>query len=336
MHHPDHTLAPFSFWTALAAAAALGLAGCATPAGPQGNAAPAAAAPAQAAAPTRPAADTPGTAASAPGTAASAPTAAARPDAAAPRPFADVSKSATREDGFVPLWREKEKVWLEIAPERLGKPFLFSVNIAQSVGERGLYGGQMGARWLVEFRRIGNQMQLVAKQVGFRSPGDAQAIRAVGEGFSESLIASAPVASAEHPERKSVLVDASFLLGDVAGYSTRLEQAYRLPFAADRTNSFFEATRAEAGLSTLSTKVHFAVARIPAPPLLPPGAVGPGGIGIGGFGGINVMPARPGVGVPDIAVPDLKQPPPPPPAPGQAAPPVRDLPAVPPQVGPGR
>jgi len=270
MHHPERARAPLFHWTALAAATALSLAGCATPAGPPAasTAASATPPPAQAAAPTRPAAE-------APAAAASAPTATARPDAAAPRPFADVSKNATREDGFVPLWREKEKVWLEIAPERLGKPFLFSVNIAQSVGERGLYGSQMGARWLVEFRRIGNQMQVVAKQVGFRSPSDAQSNRAVGEGFSESLIASAPVASADHPERKAVLVDASFLLGDVLGYSTRLEQTFRLPFAADRPNSYFEAVRAEAGLTTLSTKVHFAVPRIPAPPLLPPGAPAP-------------------------------------------------------------
>ncbi len=264
----SRSFTPQAPWAALAAAAAFALAGCATPGGPPVAGPAAAPTPPPAAGATRPAA-TP------PAAAASGPTAAARPEPAAPRPFADVSKSATRQDGFVPLWREKEKVWLEIAPERLGKPFLFSVNVAQSVGERGLYGGQMAASWLVEFRRIGNQMQLVAKQVGFRSPGDAAANRAVGEGFSDSLIASAPLASAEHTERKSVLVDAAFLLGDVLGYSTRLEQAFRLPFAADRTNSFFESTRAEAGLSTLSSKVHFAVARIPAPPLLPPGAPAP-------------------------------------------------------------
>ena len=275
MHAPQHPLVPAFRWAALGAAAALSLAGCATPAGPLAAGAPAVAALAPAAAPTRPAADAPAPAGSAPAALTVAAAAAARPDAAAPRPFADVSKNATQEDGFVPVWREKEKVWLEIAPARLGKPFLFSVNIAQSLGERGLYGSQMGARWLVEFRRIGNQMQVVAKQVGFRSPGDAQSNRAVGEGFSESLIASSPVASAEHPERKSVLVDASFLLGDVLGYSTRLEQAFRLPFAADRTNSYFEATRAEAALTTLSTKVHFAVPRIPAPPLLAPGAPAP-------------------------------------------------------------
>ena len=256
---------------AAAAAASLGLAGCAS--APTGAASATASTPAAASpavgptAATRPEATPPGPAASA--------HAPARPDPAAPRPCAEVVKGATRQDGFVPLWRKDEKVWLEIAPERLAKPLLLSVNIAQSVGERGLYGSQMGPRWMVEFRRIGNQMQVVAKQVAFRAPRDASSGRAVGEGFSESLIAASPVASADHPEHKAVLVDASFLLGDVMGYSTRLEQAYRLPFAADRANSYFEAVRAEAGLTTLSTKVHFGVARIPAPPLLPPGAPAP-------------------------------------------------------------
>ena len=250
---------------ATAAIAALSMAGCATP--PTGSAAPAA----------PPAA--PGVVAAAPAAAASAPAGSApspaRPDPAAPKPFAEIIKDASRQDGFVPLWRKDEKVWLEISPERMAKPMLFSINIAQSVGERGLYGSQMGPRWLVEFRRVGNQMQMVAKQLAFRAPGDSASARAVSEGFSESLIASSPVASADHPERKSVLVDASFLLGDLMGYSTRLEQAFRLPFSVDRSNSYFEATRAEVGLTTLATKVHYFVPRIPAPPLLPPGAPAP-------------------------------------------------------------
>ncbi|MDP1900774.1 MAG: zinc-dependent metalloprotease [Rubrivivax sp.] len=192
-----------------------------------------------------------------------------------PKPFTEVAKGATLQDGFVPVWRKDEKVWLEIGPQRLGKPLLFSVNIASSVGERGLYASQMGPRWLVEFRRIGNQMQLVAKQLAFRGDRDKATQRAVGEGFSDSLVGAAPVASAEHPERKSVLIDASFLLGDIAGYSTALEQAYRLPFTPDRANSYFEQVRAEAGLTTLAAKVHYAVPRIAAPPLLPPGAPAP-------------------------------------------------------------
>ncbi len=259
---------------ALAAIATLGLAGCATPVEPK---APAAAMPAALPAP---AASLPvvASAAAAAAPAASPPTAAAaRPpvDPTAPKPFADVIKDATRQDGFVPVWRKDEKVWLEIAPERLGQPLMVSVNVAQSVGERGLYSSQMGPDWLAEFRRVGNQFQLVAKQMGFRGERDPASRFAVGQAFSDSLIGSAVIASAPHPERKSVLVDASFLLGDMAGYSTKLEAAFRMPFAPDRANSYFESARAEPGLTTLSGKVHYAVPRISAPPLMLPGAPPP-------------------------------------------------------------
>ena len=271
---------------ALAASAVIGFGGCATPAGQdvaRSVAAPGSAAATAAAAAAAPAAAsaaaagvTPAAAAaSAAGPAAAAAATAARVDAATPRPFAEIIKDATRQDGFVPVWRKDEKVWLEIAPERLGVPMLVSVNVAQSVGERGLYASQMGPDWLAEFRKVGNQFQLVAKQVEFRGDRDPASRMAVGQSFSDSLIGSGPVVSAPHPERKSVLVDASFLLGDMAGYSTNLEFAFRMPFAVDKANSYFESTRAEPGLTTLSGKVHYAVPRIAAPPLMLPGAPPP-------------------------------------------------------------
>jgi hypothetical protein len=198
----------------------------------------------------------------------------ARPPGAAPA-FAEVVKDAKREDGFVPIWRKDEKIWLEIAPERLGKPFLLSVNVKNAVGERGLYAGAMGPAWLAQFRKVGNQVQLLAVNTQFRADGDPGNRIIVRESFSDSLVGSAAAASAEHPERKSVLVDAGFLLGDLAGYSTQLELAYRMPFAPDRANSFFDAARAEPGLTTLGAQIHYSVPRLAAPPLLPPGAPRP-------------------------------------------------------------
>ena len=209
-------------------------------------------------------------AAVAPAAAASAPAAARPPaDPTAPKPFADVIKEAKVQQGLFPLWRKDEKVWIEIPKAALNKPFLFTVNIANSVGERGLYASQMGMDHLVEFRRIGNQLQLIALNTKFRAVADQGSKRAIDQAFSPSLLGSTVVASAEHPERKSVLVDAAFLLGDIPGYSTRLEMAYRLPFAPDRANSFFEAVRADERLTTLTARMHFATPRIPAPPLMP-------------------------------------------------------------------
>jgi hypothetical protein len=220
--------------------------------------APAAAAPAPAAA----------AVASAPG-GAPAGAGASAPPAPAPRPFAEIIKDATRSDGFVPVWRKDERAWLEIPAERIGQPFLLSVNISTSLGERGLYASQMGPDWMAEWRRVGNQMQLIARNMEFRAGDPAGAKLAVAQAFPESLIAGTPVLSQPHPERKSVLIDASFLIADLPGYSTRAERAFRLTYALDKPNSFFESTRSEPGLTTLNVRAHFSTPRIPAPPLTP-------------------------------------------------------------------
>ncbi len=231
---------------------ALGLAACATsPTGPVA-AGPAVAASAQAAAPP-----------------ASAPPSAARPDPAAPRPFDEVVKGATRDAGFVPLWRKDEKVWLEIPAELVDKPFLMAVNISHSAGERGLYASQMGPSWLAVFRKIGNaQIQLVALNTNYTA-GNAPMKATLEQSFSNSLLGAAAIASAAHPQRKSLLVDAAFLLTDLPGYSTALERAYRLPYSLDRNNSYFETVRANEDQTTLNARMHFATPRIPAPPLMP-------------------------------------------------------------------
>ncbi|MBX3607942.1 MAG: zinc-dependent metalloprotease [Piscinibacter sp.] len=236
----------------LAAALSL-LGGCATVASP-----PTAATRTAAAAPA---------AASAPGGAASAPT--AKPEPGAPKPFDEVIKGATRQAGFLPVWRKDEKVWLEIPPERIERPFLLSANISNSVGERGLYGAQMGPSWMATFRKVGKQVQLIALNTNYTATGAAMKAT-VEQSFTDSLLASAAIASAEHPQRKSVLVDASFLLTDLPAYSTRIEAAYRLPFALDRGNSSIETSRVADDLTTLNLRMHFATSRIPAPPLVPP------------------------------------------------------------------
>ncbi|MDG0833697.1 DUF5117 domain-containing protein, partial [Pelomonas saccharophila] len=185
------------------------------------------------------------------------------------RYYALIAKGAKEQPGLFPIWRKDEKVWIEIPKEYFNKPFLFSVNVANAVGERGLYASQMLGDELAEWRRVGNHVQLIALNTKFRAD-NASSKLAVEQAFSPSLIAAGPVASADHPDRKSVLVDASgLLLNDIPGYSTRLELAYRLPYAPDRANSFIEASRADAQVSTLTARVHFATARIPAPPLIP-------------------------------------------------------------------
>ena len=200
------------------------------------------------------------------------PAAPATPPAApgALRPMKDILKDAKSSPGFFTLHQKDEKVWLEILPSQLNQPFFFSYNIPRSVGERGLYGSQMGGSKLVEFRKIGNQIQLIAKNTQFFAKEGTPQAQFVSESFSDSLMSSAAVVSAPHPETKSILIEANALLfSDIPGYQTRLEGAFRMPFSLDTRNTSFSATKNTNALTGLEVKAHFAVPRLSAPPMTP-------------------------------------------------------------------
>ncbi len=210
-------------------------------------------------------------AATAPKAAAAAPAAAAeKPDPTALKPFNDVLKGAKEIKGFFTLHQKDEKVWIEIKPEQLDVPFFFSSNITNSLGERGLYGSQMGDSYMAVFKRIGNHIQLIAKNAEFvAQPGSPQT-HVVAQGFSDSLISSATVVSAPHTDSKAFLIEANALLfTDIPSYSTNLEFAYRMPFSLDQRNTSFGKIRADENLTGLSVSAHFAVPRLAAPPLVP-------------------------------------------------------------------
>ncbi len=208
-----------------------------------------------------------GPAAAAAGAAATAPNPAAsgtRPDNASLKPFREVIAGAHELKGYFPLWQKDDKVWIEIPVERLDQPFFFSYNISDSIGERAAYASQMGKRYLVSFHRVGNAMQLIAKNTRFIAAAGSPTERAVRQSFSDSLIGSAPVLSQPNPDSKSVLIDASALLmTDIPGYSTTLESSFRINYTLDRANSSFVKVRADDQSASFSVRDHFSTARLP-------------------------------------------------------------------------
>jgi hypothetical protein len=195
-----------------------------------------------------------------------------------PKPFKEVIKDSQEVAGLFKLHRKDEKVWIELTPEQFDKPFFFSMNIPRSVGERGLYGGQMAGPWnsvgagshIVEWRRVGSQVQLIARNTEFFAAEGTPQARFVEQSFSDSLLASAPTASMPHPDTKAVLIEASALLfADLPGYSTGLERAFRMPFTLDPRNSSFTRVNNDDKLTSLQVNAHFAVPKIAPPPLTP-------------------------------------------------------------------
>ncbi len=213
------------------------------------------------------------------GTTASARTGATTPAGASvaagqPRPFADVIKDAKEAKGLIGIWTKDEKTWLEIDPALFGKPLFFSVNLARGLGENWIFGGMMGRSHLVEFRKVGTSVQLVARNERHFAIAGTPEARAVAEAFSESLLASAPIASQPHPERKSVLVEANTLLfADIPGAYAYLDRTYRQPYSLDRGNSSFGTLRTAPDAVALQVNAHYAVSRlVQPPPIFSPGA----------------------------------------------------------------
>ena len=266
------------------AAAALAVAGCAAaPQGPSAVAADAAPAPAvsAAAAPapqvgaqsaaangaSRPGAGRAGAGPAGSPAGAGGAGAAAAAGAPATRPFADVIKDAKETKGLFTVWQKDEKAWIEIGPDQFDKPMFFSVNLASGIGESFLLGGLMGRSHLAELRKVGGTVQLVARNEHYFAQPKTPEATAVADAFSDSLLASAPVASLPHPERKSVLVELNALLfADIPGAYAILDRTYRQPYAFDARNSSIARTRASPDALGVLVNAHYTTPRIVQPP----------------------------------------------------------------------
>jgi hypothetical protein len=191
-----------------------------------------------------------------------------------PPPFATIIKDATKTDGLFTLYQKDEKVWIELKPEDFNKPFFLSPKLATGLGEAMLFGGLMSQERVIEFRRIHNQVQMIARNTEFTARAGTPEGRAVAAAFSPSLLASTPVASAPQPERKSVLVDASALfVNDMLGIGMQLQRSFRQGYAFDGRNSAITLLRVKPGAVSLQVLAHFATGSIAVPqPGTPTGA----------------------------------------------------------------
>ena len=198
---------------------------------------------------------------------------AARPPAepTAPKPFAEIIKDAKQIPGYFTLYQKDEKVWVEIKPEQFNSPFFFQMNSTRGLGEVRFRSNSMLGSHIVEFNKLGNNVQLIAKNQRFIAKPGSAIERALKESFTDSLLAVTTAASAPHPERKSILIDANaLLLADIPGMATRLETAFRIPYAYDARNSGFVNVRSTDDMTTFNVTAHYAIPKLPAPPLTPP------------------------------------------------------------------
>lgn len=218
-----------------------------------------------------PAATAPAAVATVAGRPAASPTATPTPQppgvatAGGPPPFPAVIKDARRIDGPITAWQKDDKVWLELRPDQLGKPFLFTPKVRNGIGEGLLLGGLMtypnagaGGAQVVEFVRVHNVVRLQARNTDITAREGTPEALAVQRSYSASLLGAAPVASQPHPDRRSILIDATpMMLGDMAGIGMQLQRQFRQGYAPDPRNSVVTAVRGSDGALIVETQTHW-------------------------------------------------------------------------------
>ena len=174
------------------------------------------------------------------------------------------------------MWTKDEKTWIEIPAERLDQPFFFSISQASGLGERFFFPGLMGGDQVVVLRRVGNTVQLVARNLHARAPAGTPLARRVAESYSDSLLAPRRWRRRRtRSARRCWSTPARCWAATSPARRPGSKPPYRMPYALDRANSSITGTRSTADGTALTMRSHFAVPKLPAPPVLRPGAPPP-------------------------------------------------------------
>lgn len=119
--------------------------------------------------------------------------------------FAKLTRGAREYEGLFRLHHKDDHVYAEIRPEQFDRPFLAPISIAKGLA-RGGETLNFDEQWVLAFKRVGDRVFLLRKNVRYRSSPDQPVANAVQSNFTDSVLLSMPIRSI-HPMRQSVVID---------------------------------------------------------------------------------------------------------------------------------
>ena len=141
-------------------------------------------------------------------------------------------------DGFVPLYLNTNEGRLLLLIDQFDQDFLYLGALASGVGSNdiGLDRGQLGSTRLVNFRKNGNKVFLIHKNMSFRaSSNNVDETKSVRDAFAESILWGFEIL---HHHDDGVIVDATdFYLEDAHGVARRLSNTDQGKFKVDQSRS---------------------------------------------------------------------------------------------------
>ena len=130
--------------------------------------------------------------------------------------FNDLTRGSTRIDGLFALHRKDEHLYAEIRPNQLDQPLLAPINIARGMAMAG-QPLNFGDQWVLVFKRAGDKVQVIRRNVHYKAPAGSAVERAVKQNYIDSVLLAIPIVSINHANQGAVVIDlAEIFLTDFA------------------------------------------------------------------------------------------------------------------------
>jgi hypothetical protein len=110
-----------------------------------------------------------------------------------------------RDDGLFRLFQKDDYLYAEIRQEQLNKPFLCPIAIARGAGLGG-YTLNFDEQWVLLFKRVGDKVHLIRRNVHFRAKPGSPAAHAVQTTYTDSVLKALRIKAINH-SRNSLLLN---------------------------------------------------------------------------------------------------------------------------------
>jgi hypothetical protein len=129
--------------------------------------------------------------------------------------YNDLIKGAKTYEGFITLHEKDQHLYAEIKLQQLDQPILAPMVIARGSASAG-QPLNTGDEWVLSFRRVGDNLQLLRKNIHFTAPSGTPLHKAVEQNYTDSILMALPILSMS-PRSGALVVDfADIFLTDFA------------------------------------------------------------------------------------------------------------------------
>jgi Domain of unknown function (DUF5117) len=129
--------------------------------------------------------------------------------------FNELTRNAKTYEGYITLHEKEQHLYAEIKPMVLEQPILAPMTIARGSANAG-QPLNFGDEWVLAFHRVGDNLQLIRKNIHFTAPAGTALEKAVKQNYTDSILMSLPILSIS-PKGGGLVVDfADIFLTDFA------------------------------------------------------------------------------------------------------------------------